>query len=124
MKILVSSCEAVPAQTIANCFRKAGITPKAQKAAIIDADHPFSDLKESLQELHDTDPAMVPEAVAPESITDIDNEVVSTARMITVYNILRSCRKHLIMQLCYQLIGAQSLNTQNLLYQQCNKLYI
>ena len=114
----------MPAQTIVNCFRKAGITPKAQNAAIIDADHPFSDLKESLRELHDIDTAMVPEGVTPESITDIDNEVISTARMITVYDILRSCCKHLIMQLCYQLVGDQSLNTQNLLYQQYNKLYI
>ena len=30
MKILVSSWEAVSAQTIANCFRKASITPHAQ----------------------------------------------------------------------------------------------
>ena len=48
MKILVSSWEAVSAQTIVNCFRKAGITSKAQNAAITDADDPFSDLKESL----------------------------------------------------------------------------
>ena len=38
--------------------------------------------------------------------------------------ISKRCCKHLMMQLCYQLIGDQSLNTQHLLYQQCNKLYI
>ena len=53
MKILVSSWEAASAQTIVNCFRKAGVTPEAQNAAITDADDPFSDLKESLQQLHD-----------------------------------------------------------------------
>ena len=45
MKILVSSWEAVSAQTIVNCFRKAGITPEAQNSAITDADDPFSILK-------------------------------------------------------------------------------
>ena len=53
MKILAPSWKAVSAQTIVNCFRKAGITPEAQNAAITDADDPFSDLKESLQQLHD-----------------------------------------------------------------------
>ena len=49
MKILVSLWEAVSAQTIVNCFRKADITSEAQNAAITDADDPSSDLKESLQ---------------------------------------------------------------------------
>ena len=90
MKILVSSWEAVPAQTIVNCFRKAGITPEAQNAAITDADDPFFDLKESLQQLHHIDPDMVPEVVTPESLTDVDNEVITTAPMITDDDILRS----------------------------------
>ena len=62
-KILVPSWEIVSAQTTVNCFRKAGITPKAQNAAIKDADDPFYDLKESLQQLYDIDPDMVPEGV-------------------------------------------------------------
>ena len=45
MKILVFSWEAVSAQTIVNCFRKAGITSEAQNASITDADDPFSNLK-------------------------------------------------------------------------------
>ena len=90
MKILVSSWEAVSAQTIVNCFRKAGITSKAQHAAITDADDPFSDLTEGLQQLHDIDPDMVPESVTPESLIDVDNEVITTAPMITDDDILRS----------------------------------
>ena len=90
MKILVSSWEAVSAKTIAKCFRNAGITPEAQNAAITDADDPFSDLKESLQQLHDIDPDMVPEGVTPESLIDVDNEVITTAPMITDDDILIS----------------------------------
>ena len=89
MKILVSSWEAVSVQTIANCFKKAGITSEAQNAAITDADDPFSDLKRSLQQLHDIDPDMVQESVTPESLIDVDNEVITTAPMITNDNILR-----------------------------------
>ena len=48
MKILAPSWKAVSAQTIVNCFRKAGITPEAQNAAITDADDPFFNHKESL----------------------------------------------------------------------------
>ena len=90
MKILVSSWEAVSAKTIAKCFRNAGITPEAQNAAITDADDPFSDLKESLQQLHDIDPDMVPEGVTPESLIDVDNEVITTAPIITDDDILRN----------------------------------
>ena len=90
MKTLVSSWEAVSAQTIVNCFSKAGITSEAQNAVITDADDPFSDLKESLQQLHDIDPDMVPESVTPESLIDVDNEVITTAPMITDDDILRS----------------------------------
>ena len=89
MKILVSSWEAVSAQTIVNCFRMSGITPEAHNAAITDADDRFSDLKESLQQLHDIDPDMVPEGVTPESLNHV-NEVITTAPMITDDDILRS----------------------------------
>ena len=88
MKMLVSSWEAVSAQTIVNCFRKAGIT--GSNAVITDADDRFSNLKESLQQLHDIDPDMVPEGVTPESLTDVDNEDITMAPMITDDDILRS----------------------------------
>ena len=90
MKILVSSWEAVSAQTIVNCFRKAGITPKAQNAAITCADDLFSDLKEILQQLHDIYPDMVAEGITLKSLIDVDNKIITTALMITDNDILRS----------------------------------
>ena len=90
MKIPVSSWETVSAQTIVNCFRKAGITSEDQNAAITNVDDPFSDLKESLQQLHDIDPDMVPEGVTPESLIAVDNEVITSAPMIADDGILRS----------------------------------
>ena len=89
MKILVSSWEAVTAQTIVNCFKKAGVTPEAPNAAIIDANDSFSDLTESLQQLNDIQPDMVPEGVTPESLIDVDNKVIATAPMIIDDDILR-----------------------------------
>ena len=73
MKILVLSWEAVSAQSIVNCFKKARITPEAQNAAITDADDPFFNHKESLQQLHDIDPDKVTEGVIPEILIHIDN---------------------------------------------------
>ena len=53
MKILVSSWEAASAQIIVNYFKNAGITPEARTAGITDADNPFSNLTESLEQLLD-----------------------------------------------------------------------
>ena len=78
------------AQAIVNCFRKTGITPEAQNVVITDADDPFSNLKENIQQLHDIDPDMVPEGFTPESLIDVDNKVITTAPMITDDDILRS----------------------------------
>ena len=92
MKILVSSWEVVSAQTIANCFRKAGITLEVQNAAITGADDPFSDLKESLQYLSNIDSYLVPGGVTPVSLIDIDNKVIAMALMIADDDILRSLK--------------------------------
>ena len=70
------------AQTIVNCYRKASITLKAQNFAITDADEPFFNLKESLQQLHDIDPYIFLEGVTPESLVDVDNEVITTPQRL------------------------------------------
>ena len=57
MKILADSWEVVTKETIINCFRKAGITPAVQQAAISDSDDPSIDLQESLNDLRKADGA-------------------------------------------------------------------
>ena len=52
----------------------------------------FPILKESLQQLHDIDPDMIPEGDTPESLIDVDKKVITMASMITDDNILRSVR--------------------------------
>ena len=94
MKILLSSWEAASAQIIFNCFRKTGIS---SVAAITDTDDPFSDLKERLQQLYDNDPDMVPEGITPESLIDVDNEVITTASTITdadIWEVLQQINKN------------------------------
>ena len=90
MKILVYSWGAMSAQTIFNYFRKTGFTPQAQNSAIKDAVDPIFKPKESLMQLHGIDPDMVPEGVTPESLIDVDNEVITTAPIITDDDILRN----------------------------------
>ena len=90
MKTIVSSWEAASAQTIVNCCRKADITHEADIIPTADADDPFFDLKANLQQLHDIDPDMVLECVTPESLINVDKEVVTIAPMITDDDILRS----------------------------------
>lgn len=46
-------------ETIVNCFRKAGITPAVQQAAIADSDDLFKDLQESLNQLQKADSSLV-----------------------------------------------------------------
>lgn len=61
MKILADSWEVVTKGTIINFFKKAGIIPTVQQAAINDSDDPFKDLQESLNELRKADSSMVPD---------------------------------------------------------------
>ena len=79
MKILVDSWEVVSKETIINCFRKAGITPAVQQAAISDSDNPFKDLQESLNDLRKTDSSMVLDDVTATALMSLDDNVLATA---------------------------------------------
>ena len=96
MKILADSWEVVTKETIINCFRKAGITPAVQQAAITDSDDPFKDLQESLNDLRKVDSSMVPDDVTATALVILDDVVIATASEISEGHIiqeLRDCQK-------------------------------
>ena len=79
MKILADSSEFVTKETIINCFRKAGITPAVQQAAIADSDDPFKDLLENLNDLRKADSLMVLDDVTATALVSLDDDVIATA---------------------------------------------
>ena len=96
MKILVDSWEVVSKETIINCFRKAGITPAVQQAAISDSDDPFKDLQETLNDLRKADSPMVPDDVTATALVSLDDDVIATASEISQGDIieeLRACQE-------------------------------
>ena len=88
MKILVDSWEVVSKETIINCFRKAGITPAVQQAAISDSDHLFKDLQERLNDLRKADSSMVPDDVTATALVSLDDDVIATAPEISEGDII------------------------------------
>ena len=74
VKTLADSWGVVTKETIINCFRKAGITPAVQQAAIADSDDPFKDLQESLNDLRKADSSMVPDDVTATALVSLDND--------------------------------------------------
>ncbi|XP_063598617.1 tigger transposable element-derived protein 6-like [Penaeus indicus] len=73
------SWELVSKETIVNCFRKAGIAPDGQQAAIGDSDDPFKDLQESLNDLRKADSSMVLNDVTATALVSLDDDVIATA---------------------------------------------
>ena len=94
VKIPVDSWEVGNKETIINCFRKAGITPAVQQAAISDSDDPFKDLQESLNDLRKADSSMVSDDVT--ALVSLDDNVIPTAPEISEGDIieeLRACQE-------------------------------
>ena len=75
MQMLVSAWNAVFTETIANCFRKAGISTGNQETTIADEDDPFKDLQNETDALRNLKPDLVPEDVNAATLTDVDAEV-------------------------------------------------
>ena len=96
MKILVDSWEVVSKETSINCFRKAGITPAVQQAAISDSDDPFKDLQKNLNDLRKADSSMVLDDVKVTALVSLDDDVIATAPEISEVDIideLRACQE-------------------------------
>ena len=92
MKILADSWEVETKETIINCFRKAGITPVDQQAAIADSDNPFKDLQERLNDLRKADSSMVPDDVTATALVSLDDDVTATVTEISEGDIIEELR--------------------------------
>ena len=93
MKILVDSWEVVSKETIINCFRKTGITPAVQQAAISDSDDPSDqDLQENLNDLRRADSSMVSDGVTATALVSLNDNVIATAPEISEGDIIKELR--------------------------------
>ena len=88
MQMLVSAWNSVSIETIVNCFRKAGISPANQEAAIAEEDDPFKDLQDEIDVLRNVQPDLVPEDVNASSLIDVDSEVSAVQPPLTDSEIL------------------------------------
>ena len=88
MQMLVSAWNSVSTETILNCFRKAGISPENQEAAITEEDDPFKDLQDEIDVLRNVQPDLVPEDVNASSLINVDSEVSAVQPPLTDSKIL------------------------------------
>ena len=88
MQMLVSACNLVSIVTIVNCFRKAGISPANQEAAIAEEDDPCKDLLDEIDVLRNVQPDLVPEDVNASSLIDVNSEVSAVQPPLTHSKIL------------------------------------
>ena len=73
MRVLVKSWEAVPINTVFNCFKKVGISKKTQTASINDEDDPFKSLAENINELKKR--GLADDRFDADEFIDIDSEI-------------------------------------------------
>lgn len=63
MKVLIVFWDTVTQKMFMNCFKKAGITSEAQRAALASSNSLFKDFQESLDALKAADSDMAPEGL-------------------------------------------------------------
>ena len=74
MTILAGAWNRVSAETVRNCFRKAGIGSEAQQSAIHDDDNPFRMLTEEMESLREN----YPERVTSDAVIDTDQNLLTS----------------------------------------------
>ena len=92
MKILADFWEVVTKGAIINCFRKTGINPAVQQAAIAYWDIPFKDLQESLNDLRKADLSILQNDVTATALVSLDNGVMGAAPKISEGDIIEELR--------------------------------
>ena len=70
--MLVSALDALSTQTIANCFRKSGISTESQEAAIAQDDDHFRELQDESDDLRSVQPDLIEEDFDATTFSDVD----------------------------------------------------
>ena len=77
MQMLVSAWDALPTQTIVNCFRKSGISTESQETAIAEDDDLFRELQDETDNLRSAQPNLTKEDFHATTFADVDAEVIA-----------------------------------------------
>ena len=77
MQMLVSAWDALSTQTIANCFRKSGISTEIQETAMVENDDSFRELQDEIDDLRSVQPNLNEEDFDATTFADVDAEVTA-----------------------------------------------
>ena len=72
-----------------NCLKKAKISEKDETIAINNKDDPFKEIDESLKELQEKEPSLVPQNMTAEDFATMDDAVITTSSTLTDEEILQ-----------------------------------
>ena len=77
MQMLVPAWDAPFTQTIANCFRKSGISTESQETTLAEDDDPFWELQNEIDDLRSVQPNFIEEDFDASTFADFDAEVIA-----------------------------------------------
>ena len=72
-----------------NCLKKAKISEKDETIAINNKDDPFKEIDESLKELQEKEPSLVPQNMTAEDFATMDDAVITTSSTLIDEEILQ-----------------------------------
>ncbi|XP_028418806.1 jerky protein homolog-like [Dendronephthya gigantea] len=78
MMILTGAWNRVTAETVQNCFKKAGIGSEAQQSAFCDTDDPFRFLSKELETLRESSPELVPTCITLNDVIGTDQDLLTS----------------------------------------------
>ena len=78
MTILAGAWGRVSAETVRNCFRKAGIGIEAQQSDIHKDEDPFRMLHEEMDSMRANFPELLPEGVTPDDVIGTDHNLLTS----------------------------------------------
>ena len=77
IQMLASGWDALPTQTIDNCFQKPGISTESQETTIVEDDDPFQELQDEIDDLRSVQPNLIEKDFDATTFADVDAEVIA-----------------------------------------------